>query len=61
MNAQGRNIMTRSFMIGVSLLVVETVIVLVCFGQQPQAVPPENCDTATVADPGATWASAWLS
>jgi hypothetical protein len=47
MNAQGRNIMTRSFMIGGSLLVVETVIVLVCFGQQPSPSP-----SASPANPG---------
>jgi hypothetical protein len=49
MNAQGRNIMTRSFMIGVSLLVVETVIVLVCFGQQPS---PSPSPSASPAKPG---------
>jgi hypothetical protein len=49
MNAQGRNIMTRYFMIGVSLLVVETVIVLVCFGQQPSPPPSPS---ASPAKPG---------
>lgn len=49
MNAQGKNIMTRSFMIGVSLLVVETVIVLVCFGQQPS---PSSSPSASPAKPG---------
>jgi hypothetical protein len=49
MNAQGRNIMTRSFMIGVSLLVVETVIVLVCFGQQAS---PSPSPSASPAKPG---------
>jgi hypothetical protein len=49
MNAQGRDIMTRSFMIGVSLLVVETVIVLVCFGQQPS---PSASPSASPAKPG---------
>jgi hypothetical protein len=60
MNAQGRNIMTRSFMISVSLLVVETVIVLVCFGQQPSpspspsaspAKPSEQIDTTKFDEP----------
>jgi len=41
--------MTRFFMTGVSLLIVETVIVLVCFGQQPS--PPPS-PTANPAKPG---------
>ena len=42
--------MTRSFMIGVSLLVVETVIVLVCFGQQPSPSPSPSASPAKLGE-----------
>lgn len=42
--------MTPSFMLGVSLLVVETIIVLVCFGQQPSPSPSPSASPAKLGE-----------